>query len=180
MALKPTIYKCNLQISDSDREHYAQAGLTLARHPSETAERLMARLLAYALNHEEDLEFTRGLSSSEEPEIWLHTADGRIEHWIELGQPEETRLRKAQSRAEKISVYAYSQSTPTWWQKAGAAIDALSKVEVWVLPWAELSMLAAAMSRNATMSVSASGGHVYVEVEGTTADFEPARLTTNR
>lgn len=180
MALKPTIYKCNLQVSDSDRHHYAQANLTVARHPSETAERLLARLLAYALNHEEELEFTRGLSSAEEPEIWLHSADGRIEQWIELGQPEENRLRKAKSRADRVKVYSYSQSTPTWWQKAGPAINALASVDVWTLPWPEISTLANALTRNTAMSVSASGGHVYVEIEGTTADFEPIRLTTSK
>ncbi len=180
MALKPTIYKIALQLANSDRAHYAEAGLTIARHPSETTDRLMARLLGFALNHSKDLEFTRGLSTSDEPEIWQHSRDGRIEHWIELGQPEEPRLRKALSRAERISVYSYGASTPTWWKKHGDAIGALPRTEVWQLPWDEISTLGAALTRNAQISISVSGGHVYAEVEGTTADFELVLLITPR
>ena len=98
MALKPTIYKAQIELADSDNNRYESLSLTLARHPSETLERLAARLMAYCLNASRGLEFTRGLSTADEPDIWLHSDSGEIEHWIELGQPEHLRLRKACGR----------------------------------------------------------------------------------
>ena len=88
MALKPTIYKSQIELADSDNNRYESLALTLARHPSETLERLAARLMAYCLNAGRGLEFTRGLSTADEPDIWQHSDSGEIEHWIEVGQPE--------------------------------------------------------------------------------------------
>ena len=113
MALKPTIYKTQIELADSDNNRYESLALTLARHPSETLERLAARLMAYCLNTSRGLEFTRGLSTADEPDIWQHSDSGEIEHWIEVGQPEEPRLRKASGRARQVSVYAFAKSTPT-------------------------------------------------------------------
>ena len=95
MALKATIYKAAVQVADIDRGYYADHELTLARHPSETEPRLMLRLLAFALNAAEGLEFGRGISTDDEPDLWQRDATGRILHWIDLGLPDERRLRRA-------------------------------------------------------------------------------------
>jgi len=106
MALKPTIYKVELDLVDTDRHVYENLKLTMALHPSENFERMMVRLLAYGINYHRDLEFTRGLSATEEADIWQQSPDGSIEHWIEVGQASPDRIRKAVSRAPLISLYA--------------------------------------------------------------------------
>ena len=118
MALKATIFKATLSIADMDRHYYADHHLTLARHPSETDERMMIRLLAFALNASDRLEFTRGLSTDDEPELWQKSLSDEIELWIELGLPEESRLRKACNRAREVVLYTYGgRAVPLWWNK---------------------------------------------------------------
>ena len=130
MALKSTIFKANLQVSDLDRHYYASHALTLARHPSETDERMMLRVLAFALEAAEGLEFGKGLSS-EEPALWQHDATGLVEHWIEVGLPDEASLRRACGKAGKVTVYAYgARAIAPWWQKHGAALGKLSNLRV--------------------------------------------------
>src|SRR5690348_18273606 len=102
MALNSTIYKVELQISDMDRHYYATHALTLARHPSETEERLMVRLLAFALHADDRLEFGKGLSDEDQPALWRRAYTDEIEQWIELGQPDEARIRKACGRARRV------------------------------------------------------------------------------
>ena len=113
MALKPTIYKAQIELADSDRNCYEALSLTMAKHPSETLERMMVRLLAYCLNCARGLEFTKGIATADEPDLWTHSDSGEIEQWIEVGHPEELRLRKACGRARQVSVYAFAKSTPT-------------------------------------------------------------------
>src|SRR6478672_11253035 len=103
MAPKATVVKAELQVSDMDRHYYASHNLTLAQHPSETEERLMVRLLAFALYADERLEFGRGLSDEDEPALWRRDYTGEIEQWIELGQPDESRIRKASGRAAQVA-----------------------------------------------------------------------------
>jgi len=176
VALKPTIYKSQLQLSDSDREIYETIGLTLALHPSETTERLIARLLALALEWQPGLEFGRGLSTSDEPDIWRHSDDGRIEQWIEMGQPEEARLRKGLSRTPAAVVYAFGKSVETWWRLYSDQMIKLQRVTVWELPWEQIVELATALDRNISLSVSISGGVVYADLNGSSVDFSPVCL----
>ena len=105
MALNATIYRCRLAISDIDRGYYQTHQLTIARHPSETDERMMVRLLAFALNADEHLTFTRGLCRDDEPELWQRSLSDEILLWIELGQPDEKRIRKACAVSERVFVY---------------------------------------------------------------------------
>lgn len=117
MALKATIYKAELTVSDMDRDYYATHELTLALHPSETESRMMLRLMAFALHADEDLAFTRGISSTEEPDLWQRSPDGTLALWIELGMPDEKRLRKACGLAEQVLVYCYGPRAPqVWWE----------------------------------------------------------------
>lgn len=115
MALGATIYKVSLSVSDLDRHYYGDFELTVARHPSETEERMMVRLIAFALNADERLAFTKGLCAEDEPELWLTDYDDTIRLWIELGQPDEKRIRKACGRAEKVVVYTYQPKAADAW-----------------------------------------------------------------
>src|SRR5436853_4483687 len=116
MALKSTIFKAELQVSDLDRSHFATHALTIARHPSETDERMMVRLLAFAFNADERLEFGRGLSSEEEPDLVKRDLTGSIELWIDVGLPDEREIRKASGRADEVKVYIYGgRGAGMWW-----------------------------------------------------------------
>jgi uncharacterized protein YaeQ len=116
MALTATIYKAELTVSDMDRDYYATHNLTVALHPSETESRMMLRLLAFALNAHEDLTFSRGLSNPEEPDLWQRHPNDTLAHWIELGMPDEKRLRKACGLAEHVTIYCYGPRAPqVWW-----------------------------------------------------------------
>ena len=163
MALKPTIYKVQVSLADSDNGHYENVSLTLACHPSETLERMTARLLAYCLQWQPGLAFTRGLSSTDEPDLWLHDDSGEILHWIEIGQPEEPRLRKASGRARTVTVYAFGNGADVWWKRNADAISALERVEVWLFDRREISATSTLIERSTQLSVSISGGTVYVD-----------------
>ncbi|BBB26544.1 YaeQ family protein [Amphritea japonica] len=162
MALKPTIYKVELQLSDTDRHCYETCHMTLAQHPSETLQRMMVRLMVFGINYHQDLSFTRGLSSTDEPELWQVGPDGQIEHWIELGQASPDRLRKAVSRAPKISLYAYGREVDTWWEKQGQAISGLPKVTVWRFEDREVEPLEMFVSRSMQLSLTISDGELYL------------------
>ncbi len=177
MALKPTIYKAQVELADSDHNRFQGLNLTLARHPSETLERLAARLLAYCLNAGRGLEFTKGLSTAEEPDLWQHADNGEIAHWIEVGQPEEPRLRKACGRARQVSVYAFGKSSDTWWKLNGAAIAALSRCRVWQLGWPQMVAIAAMLERSVALNVSIVGGVMYLDNGSTSASIEPQLLS---
>jgi uncharacterized protein YaeQ len=115
MALKATIYKAQLQIADLDRHYYGEQALTLARHPSETDERMMVRLLVFALHAHERLVFGRGLSDPDEPDLWRKDLTGVIEEWIELGQPDEKAVLRACGRSAQVYVYGYNHAASPWW-----------------------------------------------------------------
>lgn len=146
MALKATISKAELNIADMNRNYYHSHHLTLAQHPSETDERMMMRLVAFALNASADLSFTRGLSTDDEPEIWLKDLTDRILLWIELGQPDEKRIKKACSRSDQVIVYTYqSRSAQPWWQKIAPALrrfDNLQVVELTTISDVQIGSLA--------------------------------------
>ncbi len=130
MALKSTVYKAELEIVDLDRHYYETHKLTLARHPSETDERMMIRLLAFALNAHERLEFGKGISDSEEPDLWRRDLTGEIELWIELGHPDARVLSKAAARARKVLVYTYSANPDRWWDPVAKDLSALKNLSV--------------------------------------------------
>ena len=116
MALKSTIYKANLQIADMDRHYYAEHALAIACHPSETVQRMMVRVMVFALHAHEQLEFGKGISDAEEPDLWQKDLTGAIESWIEVGQPEERRVLKACGKADQVMIYTYSSGAAVWWK----------------------------------------------------------------
>ena len=131
MAANATIYKVELQVTDLDRHYYASHALTLAQHPSETETRLLVRLLAFALHADERLEFGRGLSDEDQPALWRRDYTGDIQQWIELGQPDESRLRKASGRAAQVVVVGYGgQAAEAWWKRNAPALARLRNLTV--------------------------------------------------
>ena len=167
MALKATIFKARLQLADMDRGVYADHLLTLARHPSETDERMMVRLLVYAMNAPADadhgaLEFAKGLWDPDEPELWLKDLTGQIVHWIEIGQPDERRLMKASGRAERVTVVGYSASTPIWWNGIATKITRARNIAVWQIAAAQAQALAELAQRSMQLQVSVQDGTAWV------------------
>ena len=179
MALKPTIYKAQIELADSDRNCFESLSLTLARHPSETLERMAARLLAYCLNCARGLEFTKGLSTADEPDLWQHTGSGEIQSWIEIGQPEEPRLRKACGRARMVKVYAFGKSADTWWKLNGSSISALPHLQTWQFEWAETQAAAALLARTMQLNISVVGGIIYLDNGEGSTTVEPRALSSS-
>jgi uncharacterized protein YaeQ len=135
MAPNATIFKATVQISDMDRQYYQDHALTLARHPSETDERMMVRFLAFVLHADEALSFGRGLSTEEEPALWLKDLTGAIDLWIDVGQPDEKTIRQACGRAKQVYIYTYGgRSADQWWEKNLATFERLNNLAVMNLP----------------------------------------------
>jgi uncharacterized protein YaeQ len=181
MALKSTIYKATLQIADMDRQLYAEHALTLALHPSETEERLLVRLLAFALQVPHDtqhgaLVFARGLSDSDEPDLWQHDLTGELLHWIEVGQPDDRRLAKACARAERVTIYCFGSAADIWWAGIRNKLTRLSKLQVWQLPSAQAQALAALAARAMQWQITVQDGHVWVNSGATTVELLPMCL----
>jgi len=131
MALGATIYKVSLSISDLDRHFYHDFDLTVARHPSETEERMMMRLAAFALHADERLAFTKGIVQEDEPDLWQTDYDGSIRLWIDLGQPDEKRIRKACGRADEVIIYTYSRrAADAWWRQNGSKLARFGNLKV--------------------------------------------------
>ena len=163
MALKATIYKASLGIADMDRHYYADHALTLAQHPSETDERMMIRLLAFALNADGNLTFTRGLSTDDEPDLWEKDLTGHIRLWIELGLPDEDRIRKASNRADKVIVYAYGgRQAGIWWDKHHNKLERYINVTVINLPEEATTELPSLMERTMTLQLTIQDGDVTI------------------
>lgn len=164
MALTATIHKADLNVADMDRHYYADHSLTLARHPSETEERMMVRLLAFALHADERLEFGRGLSSIEEADLWRRDLTGRIELWIEVGQPDERRIRKACAQAAQVVVYAYGggRSVDLWWAKAAPEVARHDNLTVYALDPGVTDALAAFAGRTMRLQATIQDGEAWL------------------
>lgn len=163
MALKPTIYKLRTNISDSDRNIYNTINLTIAQHPSETLERMMARTLAYCLNYEDHLVFTKGLGAVEEPDIWAKTLDDRLSLWIDVGEPSYERIRKASRLSPRVMIYTFNSKSDTWWLQNQEKLSTLN-VCVCQFAWREIEQLAKLVRRSMELSVTISGGTAYISL----------------
>ncbi len=181
MALKSTIFKARLGIADMDRPYYGEHNLTLARHPSETDERMMVRLLAFALFADERLEFGRGLSAEDEPALWLRDYSGAIERWIEVGLPDEKALRRAAGRAAEVVVLAYGgRAMEAWWAKEGSALARMDKLQVWAIDGEQSAALAALAQRGMDLQCTIQDGHVWLTDGTDTVLIEPRWLAGRR
>lgn len=177
MALRSTVFKAEVGIADLDRHYYQTHSLTLARHPSETDERMMVRLLAFVLNASEMLEFGRGLSADDEPALWERDLTGVIRSWIEVGQPDERLLRRACGRAERVLVYAYGRALDVWCKQNAASFARLDKLSVWRLAPEDCAALAALVERAMSLQCTVQDGHVLIAAERDTLHIEPQAVT---
>jgi uncharacterized protein YaeQ len=178
MALNSTIYKVELQVSDMDRHYYATHALTLARHPSETEERLMVRLLTFALYADERLEFGKGLSNDEEPDLWRKSYTDEIELLIELGQPDESRIRKACGRAREVVVINYGgRAADIWWDKVGSTLARSRNLTVLDIPDATVQELVGLLERGMRLQALIQDGELQLMNGDTAVAVKPiARL----
>ena len=182
MALKATIHKAQLQIADMDRNLYVDHAVTIARHPSETDERMLIRLLALALNLPADdtqgtLELAKDLWDADEPALWHKDLTGRIVHWIDIGQPDDKRLMKASGRADRVSVYSFSHSTPIWWAGIANKITRAGNLVVWQVDAAQSQALAGLAQRGMQLQVSVQDGTTWVgDGTATSIELTPQRL----
>lgn len=173
MAEKATIYKANIQLADLDRNYFGDFNLTIALHPSETIERMLVRILAFCYRAAENLTFTRGLSTQEEPDLWLKHDDGRILEWIEVGQPTPERLKKASGQAQQVLLFAYGRGMDIWWKANAEAINKLPKVEAFYLEASELQDASACVTKTMDLAVSITEGVTYLSsmVDGKDLNF---------
>jgi uncharacterized protein YaeQ len=177
MAIKATIFKSDLQLADMDRNHFANYSLTLARHPSETDERLMVRLLAFALYADEQLVFGKGMASDEEPDLWLKDLTGAIDLWINVGLPDERWIRKGAGRARQVVVICYGgRAAEIWWEQSRSALMRLQNLTVIKLAPESTQALATLAHRNMTLQCMMQDGELLVTGEGDPIRLEPVFL----
>ena len=181
MAIKATIYKVQLQVADMDRGVYGGHALTLALHPSETEERLMTRLLAFALHAPADdhggaLQFARGLSDGDEPDLWQHDLSGQLLHWLEVGQPDERRMSRACGRAARVTIYAYSSAAAIWWAGLASKVARLRNLQVWQVPSLQSRALADLAARSMSLQVTVQDGAVWVGNGDASVELTPVSL----
>ncbi len=177
MALKSTVFRAELQVSDLDRHYYAAHALTLARHPSETDERMMVRLLAFALFAGERLEFGRGLSTEDEPALWRKNLTGAVELWIEVGLPDERALRRACGRAERVAVLCYGgRGADLWWAQNRDRLERLRNLAVMLLPAPATQALAALARRSMSLQCTIQDGQAWLTEGERTVHVDPLRL----
>lgn len=162
MALKATIFKANLQVADMDRNYYGDHSLTIARHPSETDERMMVRLLVFALHADEALSFCKGLSADDEPDLWQKDLTGAIDLWIEVGLPDDKRMLKACGRASHVLVYSYGSSSQVWWNQTAGKIERARNLRVLQLPASATLELARLAQRTMQLQCTIQDGQVWM------------------
>ena len=175
MALKSTIYKIDLNIADMDRQYYAQHSLTLAKHPSETDERVMVRLIAFTLFANESLIFGKGLSDDEEPDLWQKDLTGAIQLWIDVGLPTEKDIRKACGKSAKVAVVLYGgRIADMWWDQNSKGLLKLNNLTVINLP--ETQELAKLAAKSINISCTVQDGEVLLSHDSGSFDITPVIL----
>jgi uncharacterized protein YaeQ len=176
MALKSTIFKADLQIADMDRQYYDGHGLTIARHPSETDERMMVRILAFVLHAHAALTFGKGLSTDDEPDLWQKDLTGAIELWIDVGQPDEKRIMKACGRSNQVVIYSYSSMSNIWWNQIASKVERAKNLSVFNLPAATSQALAKLAQRNMQLQCTIQDGQVWINGEGESIQIDLIQL----
>jgi len=180
MALKATIFKAELHIADMDRHYYHTHHVTIARHPSENDERMMARILVFTLHADNGLEFSKGLSTEDEPELWRKNLSGEIELWIELGQPDEKRLRKACGRSKHVFVYTYQdRSAAVWWNQNQHHFERFKNLSIVSFPEDSIRALAKLTQRSMRLQCTIQDGTVWIGDSNDSIAIEPLSIKIN-
>ncbi|MFT5114269.1 MAG: hypothetical protein ACI8P9_003605 [Parasphingorhabdus sp.] len=164
MALKSKVCKFKIALSDMDRNYYDALSLTIAQHPSETTERMMARVVAFCLNAEENLVFSKGLSDTEEPDIWARTLDDQISLWIDIGEPSAERIKKATSLSTIVKVYSFNTKSDVWWELGQKKFKVLN-ASFFRFKWKDIQQLAELQQRTMNISVTIEDNSAYIATE---------------
>lgn len=165
MAKNSTIYKANLSISDIERDYYNDHQLTLACHPSETTERMMMRILAFALNADERLVPAAGMSDADEPDLWLKDLTGAIDLWIEVGQPDERRILKACGRSRHVKIYSYGTKPDLWFNSIELKTAKTKNLSIFSINPESSRILASFAERNMDLQISIDADELWIRSE---------------
>ncbi len=177
MAQPCIIYRANIQLSDIDRNIYETLQTTIAKHPSETEERMLVRLLAYAVCYEGDLTFTKGVAAGDEPDLWLIGPDGRVQSWIEVGLPDAERLIKASRHAEQVILFAFGSSRSIWEKQQLVKLSGMDKIKLFGIEQQFISALITTLQRSINWSLTITEGSLYLTVNAETIESQLAILT---
>jgi uncharacterized protein YaeQ len=181
MALKAIIYRANVNVSDLDNNNYSDHSFTIARHPSETEERMMVRLLAYVLNVPPNndlgtLEFGKDMWEADEPALCQRDLTGLLMHEIELGQPEEKRLVRACGRAKKVTVYTYGSTSTAWWASVMNKLSRVNNLIVWQYPADQVQALGTLAARSMTLQITLQEGTLWISEGDKSVEITPTCL----
>jgi len=176
MAQPATIYRVAIQLSDIDRGLYEPLQITVARHPSETEERLLARILAYALFYEPELTFTKGVGAGDEPDLWIKGPDGRVKSWIEVGLPDAERLIKASRHSEQVVLCAFGSALSVWEKQQLPKLAGIANLTVISLEQTFLKQLTGRLQRSINWSLTVTEGTIYLAIDGETLESSVTRL----
>jgi uncharacterized protein YaeQ len=166
MALTSTVYNFDVELADSDRGVYETLPIRAALHPSETDEYLWTRVLAYCLQYEEGIAFSKGLSDGDEPALWVRNPDGRVRLWIEIGTPDAARLHKAAKAADRVAVYTHKDPHSLLRRLEGERIHRAEEIPIYAIDRGLLAQLVEILDRRVKVYLAVTGGHLYVEVRG--------------
>ena len=172
MALKATICRCELKIADMERNYYQDHLLTIARHPSENDERMMVRLLAFALNAHVALAFGSSIGNDDEPDLWQKDLTGAIQVWIDVGLPDEKRVRRACGRAERVFVYSYGRGADLWWKQAADGLARSRNLSVIELPQEATRAIARLADRNMKLNCTIQDGQIWLADQDATVQVD--------
>jgi uncharacterized protein YaeQ len=184
MALKATIYKAQINLADMDRHVYTDFQVTIARHPSETDERMMIRVLALALGRpaegsEGTLELAKDMWEPDEPALWHKNFSDRILHWVDVGQPDDKRIMKACGRADRVTVWAFQSSTPIWWEGLMNKVSRAGNLTVWHVPTDQSQALAGVAQRSMQLQMTVQDGTVWVNDGDRNVEVTPQAIRTS-
>jgi len=174
MAIKSTVIKLDLTISDMDRDYYQQHTLTMAQHPSETEQRLILRTIAFTLFAREDLQFTKGLSDDSQPDLWQKNLIDDIELWIDLGQPDEKRIRKACHKAKQVIIFSYGDNAAKiWWKGVEGKAKGFNNLSVYHINTEQYNALDQLMKRHLVLNASIQDAELWLSDDQTSLHITP-------
>ena len=175
MALKPTIFKMNINVSNLDQDVYETIPLTIAQHPSETTERLVTRILAFVLNNQEFLSFTKGLSEADDPDIWAKNYSDEFLLWIDVGEPAFDRIKKASRQAKQTIVYTFNTKSGVWWKQSKKDFATIN-AEVFQFEFEQIQVLAALVERTMDFSMTITDNVLYIAANKGSCEINLKRL----
>lgn len=178
MALKPTIYKFRISLSDTNRDLYDSTQLTVAQHPSETIPRMMARILAFCAKWQPDLALTKGLSTTEEPDLWVKSLDDQIQLWVDIGEPSLDRIKKATRLAKKVDVFSFNSKSDVWWEQIKNKAHQYD-ASIYQFDWNGIEALSEIVERSMVLSVMITGNSLFVDCDKGSFEISLESLQSN-